>query len=87
MTELFKPRNEHPYNLRHILLFNTPSVGIVDHRTESILFLGPKIWNVLTNEPKNIDSLNAFMNRIENWKPDKCCCRICKVCISSVGFI
>ena len=42
-TELFKKKNEHLYNLRHNSQFTIP-VNSVYHETESVSFLGPKIW-------------------------------------------
>ena len=65
ITELFEPRNEHPYNLRYLSEFNTPSVNTVYHGTESIFFLGHKIWTLLPKELKNIQILKAFKNRIK----------------------
>ena len=61
-----KPRNEHPYNPRYVSQFNTPSVNTVCHGTDSISFLRPKIWILLPNELKNIQSLKAFKNRIKS---------------------
>ena len=61
-----EPRNEHPYNPRYVSQFNTPSVNTVCHGTDSISFLRPKIWNLLPNELKNIQSLKAFKNRIKS---------------------
>ena len=83
-TELFQSRNEHPYNLRYVYQFNTPSVNIMCHGTESISFLWPNISNLLPNELKKIQSLKAFKNRIKSQKPEKCPSRICKIHISNV---
>ena len=43
ITELFKRRNEHPYNLRDNAEFLKPLVNSVYCGTESISYLGPKI--------------------------------------------
>lgn len=61
MTELFKPINEDPYNLRYVSQFNPLSVNTVYRGTERSSFLGPKIWKLLPNE--------IFKIRIKNWKP------------------
>ena len=64
MIELFKPRNEDPYNLRYVSQFNPLSVNTVYRGTERSSFLGPKIWKLLPNE--------IFKIRIKNWKPENC---------------
>ena len=87
MTELFEPRNKLHYNLRHVSQINTPSMNTIYLGIENISFLGPKTWNLLPNELKNIKSLKAFKHRIENCTPDKCPCRIFEVYTSNVGFI
>ena len=43
ITELFKQRNEHPYNLRLNVEFLQPFENSVYCGTESISYLGPKI--------------------------------------------
>ena len=87
MTELFEQRNEHHYNLRNNLHFITPQIRTVYHGSESISFLGPKIWNILPDRLKNATSLEAFKIQIKKWKPQNCPCRLCRVYIQNVGFI
>ena len=41
------PRNQPNYNLRYIACFNSVYNG-----TESIAFLGPKIWELIPEEGK-----------------------------------
>ena len=57
ITELSKKRNEHQYNLRHNSQFTIPAVNSVYHRTESVSFLGLKIWDILPDGLKKINSL------------------------------
>ena len=65
MTELFEQRNEHHYNLRNNVHFITPQIRTVYHGSESISFLGPKIWNILPDRLKNATSLEAFKIQIK----------------------
>ena len=44
ITELFAQRNEPPYYLRQNAEFLQPFVNYVRYGTESISYLGPKIW-------------------------------------------
>ena len=57
------------------------------HGSESISFLGPKIWNILPDRLKNVNSIEAFKMQIKKWKPENCPCRFCKVYVQNVGFV
>ena len=87
MGNIFRLRTRNPYNLRQPSEFSRPIVRSVYHGTESISFLGPKIWDILPEKLKNIENLALFKKEIKTWKPDKCPCRLCKVYIENVGFI
>ena len=87
MNDIFKLRGEQTYNLRKLSQFYRPKVNSVDNGTESVSFLGPKIWDLVPNELKDIGNLAAFKKAIKKWSPEKCPCRLCKNCIRNVGFI
>ena len=87
MSNMFKLKAEHSYNLRQVSEFSRPMVKSVYHGTESISYLGPKIWDILPEKLKNIDNLEHFKKEIKTWTPDNCPCRLCKVCIESVRFL
>ena len=53
--------------------------------TESLSFLGPKIWDILPDTSKDLPNLNSF--KVALWRPVNCPCRICKVFIANVGFV
>ena len=38
--------------------------------TKSILYLGPKIWDMVQDAYENIDSLYNFKKVITKWKPE-----------------
>ena len=86
ITELFARRNELPYNLRHNAEFLQPFVSSVRCGTASIPYLGPKIWCMILDTCKNIDSLYNFKKVIKKWKPENCPCSICKVFIKNIEF-
>ena len=100
-TEIFKVKNESPeiicdifmqrinnhYNLRHINHFETPFVRTVYNERESVSYLGPKIWDIVPEEYKTLNSLNSFKESIKNWIPLNCPCRICKTYVHGVGFL
>ena len=86
MNNTFKVMAKDPYNLRYFFQIYRPIVKSVYHRTESISYLGPKVWEILPKKLKNIENLAHFQNEIKTWKPDNCPCRLCQFYIKSVGF-
>ena len=87
MNNIFKLREENSYNLRHVSEFSRPMINSVHHGTESISFLGTKIWDILPEKLKNIETLEVFRKEINIWKPDNCPRRLCKVLFEGVGFL
>ena len=86
IEKLFQSRNN-DYNLRQFSQFELPNVRRVLCGTESISFLGPKIWNIVPNEFKKETSLHAFKKLIKKWEPENCRCRLCKSHDQNVCFI
>ena len=76
ITKLFPRRNKQPYNLRHNSEFLQPLVNSVCCGTESISHLGLKIWGMVPDSYKNVDSLYNFKKVIKKWKSENCPCRI-----------
>ena len=87
MNEIFQLREQSRYNLRHQNTFKIPSVNTVYNGTETVSFLGPKLWELIPAKIKELGSLKSFKKAIKNWKPERCPCRICKPYIQHVGFI
>ena len=48
MCGIFKLRSEKTYNLKQSSQFFTPTVNSWYHGTESVSFLGPKNWDLVT---------------------------------------
>ena len=85
--EVFEIQNP-AYNFRfEATHFKRENVKTTHYGIQSIMDLGPKIWDVVPNNIKNCSSLNKFKNSIKSWKPNKCPCRLCKKYIAQVGFI
>ena len=87
IADLFEQRNEQHYNLRNWAQFSPPAIRTVYHGSESITFLGPKIWNMLPDKLKNASSLEVFKASIKSWKPENCPCRLRRLYAQNVGFI
>ena len=86
-TELFEHKEENYYNLRNNAEFAISAIRTVYHGSESISYLGPKIWNILPDRLKNANSLETFKSEIKKWKPENCPCRLCKSYLQNIGFI
>ena len=86
MLDLFKEVT-HPYNLRNGLICGSYKIKTVRYGTETITYLGPKIWSIIPDEIRESASLETFRQKIKLWKLDNCPCRICKKYIAKVGFI
>ena len=65
MNNIFKLQAENSYNLRQVSEFSRPMVKSVHHGTESISYLGPKIWDILPEKIKNIGNLQHFKKEIK----------------------
>ena len=64
-----------------------PNVRSVFHGSESISYLGPKIWDIVPLELKELTSVVAFKKGIKEWKPENYPCRLCKKYVPNLGFI
>ena len=59
-----------PYDLHDNNSFKRMRVNSFWHGTELVSFLGPKIWDLVSNEIKESESLNAFKFKIKRWIPE-----------------
>ena len=86
-SEIFHRRDIN-YNLRINSDFAMPNVMSVFHGSESISYLGPKIWDIVPFELKELTSVvAAFKKGINEWKPKNCPCRLYKKYVSNLEFI
>ena len=65
-------RTENKNNLE-VLTTNQTNFG-----TNSLRFLGPKIWNSLPGHLKSSENLKCFKKMIKMWDGKECCCNFCK---------
>ena len=84
MDNVFRLRADNPYNLRQVSEFSRP---IVKTMVLKIYYLGPKIWDMLPENLRNMENLETFKKEIKIWEPNNCPCRLCKVYIEGVGFL
>ena len=86
LRETFVPKTS-SYNLRRNDTFEKRKVHSVYHGTESLSFLGPKIWDLVPVKLKQSETPYSFKLKIRNWVSFECPCRICKTYVQEVGFL
>ena len=72
VNELFQFTEQIPYEFRQRPQFQILWVHSAFSGTENIKFLGPKIWALVPNEMKQLESLGKFRNTIKQGKPIFC---------------
>ena len=85
--DCFKLNNVTVYNTRNRSTFYSRPVRTVLHGTESLSRLGPKIWELVPSDIKNLSTLTAFKKAIKQWKHVACPCWLCRAYIYLVGFV
>ena len=85
MTEVFILKESTRYPTQNI--FESRNLHTTTYGLKSLAYLGPKIWNIIPTELKNIKTLDLFKHRIKKWAPEKCPCYLCKEYIYELGFI
>ena len=56
------------YNLQINSDFAMPDVRLVFHGSQSISYLGPKVWDIVPLELKELTSVAAFKKGFKEWK-------------------
>ena len=86
LHEIFQANSQN-FKGRLTSTFKSRAIKKTKHGSESLSFLGPKIWELVPTNIKNSKSLTHFKSLIKKWLPEKCPCRICKVYVQGLGFI
>ena len=86
MRKVFKINRTFPYNLRTQNDFSSRVPKTAKYETETISFLAPKVWALVSEKLKECSCLEAFNSRTRKWKPD-CPCRLCKTYLQYVGLL
>ena len=86
-NEIFR-NSTSSYNLRKSSSFYVTQVHSIYHGTESLSFLGLKIWELVSEDIEQSESLDIFKSKIKNWVPLRCPCRLlCRIYLQNIGFI
>ena len=75
------------YNLSQDVRFRSYNVKTVLYGTETLSYVGPKIWNLVPFDTADCVTEQIFRQNIKKWKPDRCPCSLCKIYIFNLEFI
>ena len=59
----------------------------VSHGSESVRYLGSKIWKIIPPYTKELDAIDKFKITIKKLKPESCPCRLCRVYLLNIGYL
>jgi hypothetical protein len=75
--DLFKTQSR-PYNTRHKLNVNVPSVRTTKYGINSLKYKGACIWNNLPDETRSVLTIDEFQQLLSVWSGPRCKCNMCK---------
>ena len=86
MDLMFESRNN-TYNLRNFQEFATKRKRIVKMGLETLNYRSPKLWPILPEKVRQINSLVQFKESVRKWVCIDCPCRLCKLYLPNIGFL
>ena len=63
-----------------------PKISTVNRGEEAVRYRGPVTWELVPEEIRAAESFAVFKDRIKNWKPVGCKCRLCKEFVKGLGY-
>ena len=54
---------------------------------KNILYLGPRIWEMLPSKVQEYITLFEFKRKMKSWNPVSCPCKLYKKNIGGVGYV
>ena len=86
LNNVFHKNISNSYNLRNHkeLYYRNPKT--VRYGTETVSYIGSKIWSKVPETIKMSSSLKSFKTKIRKWKLECDCC-LCATYLHHVGFV
>ena len=85
--EMFKVHRAFSQDILREIRHERRQVRSVYHGTESLSFVGQKIWDLVPLELKQLENLEVLKWKINKWIPFECPCRLCRTYIQQAGFV
>ena len=86
MSGLFNLRNIN-YDFRSQTYFELRPIYTTAYGLRSLKYFAPKIWNIVSIDIRNSDSLSEFSTKIKSWKPVTYPSNLCRTFVGQVGYI
>ena len=87
LNDIFVSRVYEGPILRSNTDFIKPKIKSENFGRKSLSYFGNIIWNLVPTEFKELSSLEKFKQKIINWKPDNCPCKLCIPYVQGLGYI
>ena len=87
INEVFPLKLLSNYNIRNQQEFTIRPLKVVHYGLNFLAYSGLEILELLLNNLKTFESVEAFKSKTKSWIPENCPCRICKPYIYQVGFM
>ena len=81
------PLNQSIVVTRNRTEFKSRSINSELHGKNSLSFLGPKIWELIPKNLREIENLKKFKSKIKHWILSTCPCRACRPFAKGVGLL
>ena len=66
--------------------FVIPKISTVNRGEETVRYRGPITWELVPEEIRGSESFSNFKDKIKDWKPVGCKCRLCKEYVQGLGY-
>ena len=86
MKDIFKTKTNY-YNTFNALIFSKKNVKTVRYGLQSMSYIGPKIWDLVPQEIKQVTTLNELKIKIKIWKLENCSYRLSRTYLPQIGFV
>ena len=86
LDNIFNLNSTRKYHLRGNTDFLVPSVNTVHFGKDSLQYFGSVIWKLVPSNILACSELKEFKNKIRNWLPSDCPCRLCETYIHNLGY-
>ena len=86
MNDIFQPRAV-SYNLRSQIDFTRPNLNSEHFGISSLRYIAAKVWDMVSNEMKNVNDNETLKNDFRKSKAVNCHCKLCLDYVSCVGYV
>ena len=85
MKDIFKIKINY-YNTLNALMFSKRNVKTVSYGLQTISYKGPKIWDLVSKEMKQVSALNELKAKIKIWKLENCPYRLSRTYLPQIRY-